>query len=482
MTRQASEARETRQAKGDSSFLVGVNRLVDRAVRATGIRTDLAEHIKQGNAVYQVRFPVEIRGRIEVFVGWRAVHSEHRLPTKGGIRYAPVVDQDEVEALAALMSYKCALVDVPFGGAKGGLRIDRQAYDVDELERITRRFTRELSRKGFISPSLNVPAPDMGTGPREMAWMADEYRVLHPQDIDAAACVTGKPVTHGGIAGRIEATGRGVQYGLQQLFSFPEDVARSGLSGTLEGKRVIVQGLGNVGYHAAHFLQQEDGVRIVGIVERDGALYSERGLSVEEVGLHLTTHGGVRGFPGAELVEDGRSVLERECEILLPAALEGQITSENAPRIRARVVAEGANGPVTYEADRILRERGVVVLPDCFLNAGGVTVSYFEWIKNLSHIRFGRMQSRLDELRNQQVLDLIQHCTGRPIPPDLAAGFQKGTSELDLVRSGLHETMRTAYGQMRELWHGGPAIEDLRTAAFAVAIRKIAQGYHQSGV
>ncbi len=467
---------------GDLSFLDGVNRLVDRAVAAVGIDDDLAEHIKQVKSVYQVRFPVEIRGRLRTFTGWRAVHSEHRLPSKGGIRYAPVVDQQEVEALAALMTYKCALVDVPFGGAKGGVRLDRREYEVDELEQITRRFTRELARKGFISPSLNVPAPDMGTGPREMAWMADEYRALHPEDINAIACVTGKPVTQGGIPGRVEATGRGVQYGLQQLFSFPEDVRRLGLSGTLDGKRVVVQGLGNVGYHAAHFLQREDGARIVAVVERDGAVVSDAGLSIEDLGAYMASHGGVKGFPDADFVADGATVLEHDCDVLLPAALEGQITSENAPRIRAKLVAEGANGPVTFEADEILRARGIVVLPDFYLNAGGVTVSYFEWIKNLSHIRFGRMQRRLDERRNQQILELIQHCTGCEIPPALAESFASAAGELDLVRSGLHGTMRNAYVEMRELWHDVEAIDDLRTAGFAVALRKIARSYRESGI
>jgi glutamate dehydrogenase (NAD(P)+) len=463
-------------------FLAGVNRMVLRAARAIELPAGMTEQIVQANGVYQVRFPVEIRGEVRVFSGWRAVHSEHRLPAKGGIRYAPVVDQAEVEALAALMSFKCALVDVPFGGAKGGLALDPKEFEPHELEAITRRFARELARKGFLGPSLNVPAPDMGTGPREMAWIADEYRDLHPEDIDAIACVTGKPVTQGGIAGRIEATGRGVQYGLQEFFRHAEDVRAAGLEGGLEGKRIVVQGLGNVGYHAARFLEEEDGARITAIIERDGAIVSEKGLHVKGVGEYMITHGGVEGFPDASFVSDGSLALESDCDVLLPAALEGQITSDNAPRIRARFVAEAANGPVTYEADAILRERGIPVLPDVYLNAGGVTVSYFEWIKNLSHIRFGRMHRKLEETRNAEIIGLIEQAIGRPLPGRVATDFIEGSGELQHVRSGLKGTMKQAYEEIREVFHEHPRVDDLRTAAFVVALNKIARSYREMGL
>lgn len=466
----------------DLSFLSGVQRAVQHAASALELRDDLTEQIVQGHGVYQVRFPVEIRGRIRVFTGWRAVHSEHRLPTKGGIRYAPVVDQAEVEALAALMTYKCALVDVPYGGSKGGIALDPREFEVSELEAITRRFARELARKGFLSPSLNVPAPDMGTSSREMAWISDEYRDLYPQDIDAIACVTGKPVTQGGIAGRTEATGRGVQYGLQEFFRHVDDGGSSGLDGGLEDKRVVIQGFGNVGYHAARFLQEEDGVRIIAVIERDGAILSPGGLKAEEVGEYLATHKGVEGFPGAEFVADGASVLESDCDVLIPAALEGQITSANAPRIRARLVAEAANGPVTHEADAILHERGIEVLPDIYLNAGGVTVSYFEWIKNLSHIRFGRMHRRLEETRNAEIVALIEQAVGKPLPEHVSAPFLVGSRELEHVRSGLHGTMRQAYDEMRAAREGNERVKDLRTSAFAVALHKIARSYHEMGI
>ncbi len=482
MSQVASQSGAASTTGSECTFLDSVYKMYDQALACLSLPHGLPEKLKQCHAVYQVRFPVEIQGKIEVFTGWRAVHSEHRLPSKGGIRFAPVVEQDEVEALAALMSFKCAIVDVPFGGSKGGLRINPQHYKDSELEQITRRFARELAQRGFISPAINVPAPDMGTGSREMAWIADTYQRMNPTDINALACVTGKPPTQGGIQGRVEATGRGVQYGLREFFRHEEDVRMAGLSGGLAGKRVIVQGLGNVGYHAATFLQHEDNCKIVGIVEWDGALYNHDGLSVETVAAYKYANGGIKGYPDAEYVEDGLSLLEAECDILMPAALEGQITRENAARIKAPLIAEAANGPVTFEADEILRSRGTVILPDLYLNAGGVTVSYFEWIKNLSHIRFGRMERRHEENRSQQMLSVIEQMTGQSVPPSLAREFISGADELDLVRSGLDDTMCKAYREIREVFWNREEVNDLRTAAFIVAIQKIARTYIEMGI
>ncbi len=465
----------------EPSFLDGVNLMFDRAAATLSIPHGLSEQIKLSNSVYQVRFPVRFQDEYTMFTGWRAVHSEHRLPVKGGIRFAPCVDQDEVEALAALMTYKCAIVNVPFGGSKGGLRINPREYNEEQLERITRRFARELISKGFISPSLNVPAPDMGTGAREMAWIADTYREQSPTDINALACVTGKPTTQGGISGRVEATGRGVQYALREFFRHPKDVALTGLKGTLEGKRAVVQGLGNVGYHAAKFLSEEDDCKIVAIVERDGAILSERGLVVEDVLAHVREHGGVAGFPNADYVENGLQVLEADCDILIPAALERQITRENAPRIRARLIAEAANGPVTFDADEILRANGKVMLPDVFLNAGGVVVSYFEWIKNISHIRFGRLGRRAEEVRGRNTIDLFEQMMNRPVPATMQEKLLHGADELDLVRSGLDDSMRLAYQEIREVLHTKNNIPDLRTAAFVVAVEKVLRTYSEMG-
>jgi glutamate dehydrogenase (NAD(P)+) len=483
-TATATRAKTAATATGAKpmSFLDSVYAMYDRAVGVLHLPVGLPEKIKHCHAVYQVRIPVEIRGQCEVFTGWRAVHSEHRLPVKGGIRYAPVVEQDEVEALAALMSFKCAIVDVPFGGSKGGLRIDPKAYNEEELEIITRRFATELAAKGFISPSLNVPAPDMGTGPREMAWIADAYRKLHPDDVNAIACVTGKPPTQGGIQGRVEATGRGVQYGLQEYFRSPDDVKHANLNGGLGGKRVVVQGLGNVGYHAAKFLQHEDDCKIVAIIEWDGGLYNANGISVETVAAFKYANGGVKGYPDAEYVENGKSLLEADCDILIPAAMEGQVTAENAPRIKAPLIAEAANGPVTFEADEYLRTHGKVILPDAFLNAGGVTVSYFEWIKNLSHIRFGRMDRRLEEQRGRQILEMIEEMVGKKAPPHWVEKIVAGADEVDVVRSGLDDTMRRAWQQVREVYWNRKEVPDFRTAAFVVAIQKIARTYMEMGV
>ena len=469
--------------KGNGSrFREDVERAVGRAMRLLGLDAGTREAIRSCHSVLQVHFPVNLGDRIEVFTGWRAVHSTHRLPVKGGIRFAPWADQAEVEALAGLMSYKCALVDVPFGGSKGALVIDPRKYTRNELELVTRRFTLELVRKGFLSPATNVPAPDVGTGQREMAWIADTYKHLHPEDINYLACVTGKPIEHGGIHGRVEATGRGVQYALREFFRHPEDVTRAGLEGGLEGKRIVVQGLGNVGYHAARFLAEEDGARIVGIIERDGAVLDPGGLDVAAVHRHLTTGGGLAGCPEGRYTADGRAALEAECDILIPAALEGQITGENAGRIRARVIAEAANGPVTDEADRMLRGRGVEILPDIYVNAGGVTVSYFEWIRNISHIRLGRMNRRRDEFRNTQYVKLLEELTGTPVHPSERDRFIAGASEADLVRSGLEDTMSQAYQEMRHVRLEHPEVGDLRTAAFMIAVQKIARSYLDIGV
>jgi glutamate dehydrogenase (NAD(P)+) len=464
------------------SFLDGINMMYDKAAALLDLPPGLADEIKQCNNVYQVRFPVKMADGIKVFTGWRAVHSDHFLPTKGGIRYALDTDIQEVEALAALMSYKCAVVSVPFGGSKGGLRINRHMYTEDELERITRRFARELILRGYIGPSVNVPAPDLGTGPREMTWMADTYTSLFPNDIHAAACITGKPTSQGGISGRAEATGRGVQFGLREFFRHPSDVKAAGLTGGLSGKSIVVQGLGNVGSHAARCLQEEDDCRIVGIIERDGAVVNEAGLNVRDVHQHRQTTGGIKGFPGALYVEPGALVLEYDCDILIPAARECQITRDNAPRIKAKLIAEAANGPTTFAADDYFAKTGKTVIPDMYLNAGGVVVSYFEWIRNLSHIGFGRLQRRLEEARGQNIVEALESLTGKKIPDHLAKNITHGPEEIDLVLSGLDDTMRLAYQNVREVKASKKGVTDLRTAAFAVAIEKIALTLIERGI
>lgn len=471
----------------EPSFRESVDMMFNRAVKLMDLPPGLEEKIRVCNATYTVRFGVRLRGEMRTFTGYRSVHSEHMEPVKGGIRYATTVNQDEVEALAALMTYKCALVEAPFGGSKGGLCIDPREYEEHELEQITRRFAYELIKRDLINPSQNVPAPDMGAGEREMAWIADQYARMNTTDINARACVTGKPLNAGGIAGRVEATGRGVQYALREFFRDAKDIAAAGLEGSLDGKRVIVQGLGNVGYHAAKFLSEEDGSKIVGIIERDGALVNAEGLNVDAVRQWIVENGGVAGFPDAEYIAEGSKVLEAECDILIPAAMEGVINLSNAKEIKAPLIIEAANGPITAGADEILREKGVVIIPDMYANAGGVTVSYFEWVKNLSHIRFGRMQRRQEEARNDMLvkeLERLDHYLGDAwsMTPSFKEKYLRGSDELELVRSGLDDTMRISYQSMREIWHERADVADLRTAAYLVAIGKVAASYRAKGL
>ena len=471
----------------EPSFRDSVDLMFNRAVKLMDLPPGLEEKIRVCNATYTVRFGVRLRGTIHTFTGYRSVHSEHMEPVKGGIRFAMGVNQDEVEALAALMTYKCALVEVPYGGSKGGLRIDPREWDEHEMEQITRRFAYELAKRDLINPSQNVPAPDMGTGEREMAWIADQYRRMNTTDINSQACVTGKPINAGGIQGRTEATGRGVQYALQEFFRHPEDLKAAGLSGTLEGKAVVVQGLGNVGYHAAKFVSEEDGCLITAIIERDGAIINDKGLDVEAVRNWIGEKGGVAGFPGAEYVENGAAILEKECDILIPAALEGVINKGNADRIKTSLIIEAAHGPVTAGSDAILRSKGTVIIPDMYANAGGVTVSYFEWVKNLSHIRFGRMNRRQEEARHHLLVTELQRLDdylddGWDMTPDFKERYLKGAGELELVRSGLDDTMRSSYQAMREVWHARDDVSDLRTAAYLVSIGNVAASYRALGL
>ena len=450
----------------------------DRAAAFTPHDARLLEQIKVCNSVYHMAFPVEMDdGRIEVIHAWRA---EHNLPTKGGIRYGMLVTDDEVMALSALMTYKCAIVNVPMGGAKGGVRIDRNEYSERELERITRRYTYELFRKGFIGPAVDVPAPDYGTGPREMAWIADTYLALAPNDLNALACVTGKPVPQGGVRGRREATGRGVCFGIREACAVAEDMRKLGLSPGLAGKRYVVQGLGNVGYFAAKFLA-ESGAILVGIAEVEGAIHAPDGLDLDAVRAHREATRSILDYPGAQNLARSLDALELPCEILVPAALENQITVENAPRIQAKIIGEGANGPTTADAGEILGARGTLIIPDMYLNAGGVTVSYFEWLKNLEHVSFGRMEKRFESGTNRALLALVERLTGKALTEPEKAAFE-GPDEEDLVNSGLEETMVQAYHEIRAARDRCPTPIDLRTAAFLVAIDKIVSTYAAMGI
>ena len=463
------------------SFFGAVEKSFDKAAKFTTWDPGILEQIKQCNAVYRMHFPVKVGDKIEVIKAYRVQHSHHKTPCKGGIRFAPNVNLDEVMALAALMTYKCAIVNVPFGGAKGGITIDPRKYSAYDLEKITRRYTSELLKKNFIGPGIDVPAPDYGTGEREMAWILDTYSSMRPGEIDAQGCVTGKPVTQGGVRGRREATGLGVFYGLREVCNMKEVMDRLKMVTGVEGKRVIVQGLGNVGYHTAKFFQ-EAGARITALSEYEGAICNDEGLDVDAVFEHRKATGSILNFKGATNLANNTAALELECDILIPAALENVINGENAPRVKAKIIGEAANGPLTPEADEEFAARGILVVPDMYLNAGGVTVSYFEWLKNLSHVRYGRMEKRFTENLNTQILEQIEGLTGKRVNTEDREQIMHGADEVDLVRSGLEETMITATREIMDVWHSNPEIPDMRTAAYVVAINKVGTSYAELGI
>jgi glutamate dehydrogenase (NAD(P)+) len=464
------------------SFFGAVEKSFDKAAAFTKWDIGILEQIRACNSVYQMRFPVKMDdGSIEVIEAYRVQHSHHKTPCKGGIRFSPEVNQDEVMALAALMTYKCAIVNVPFGGGKGGIKIDPRKHSAYELEKVTRRYTAELVRKNFIGPGTDVPAPDYGTGEREMAWIVDTYQSLKPGELDAAGCVTGKPITQGGVRGRREATGLGVFYGIREVLNMSEVMSKLGLTTGVEGKRVIVQGLGNVGYHSAKFFQNA-GAKIVGLAEYEGSIYNYDGLDVEAVFQHRKNTKSILNFPGATNCVKNTDALEMECDILIPAALENVIDGDNAPRIKTKIIGEAANGPLTPEADEVFAQKGILVIPDMFLNAGGVTVSYFEWLKNLSHVRYGRLEKRFTENQNKTIIAQIERTTGKKVDETIKNEFLQGPDEEDFVYSGLEETMINAVNEVMDCWKENPAIPDMRTAAYVVAINKVATSYAELGI
>jgi len=464
------------------SFFQSVERSFDKASKFTSWEQGILEQIKACNSIYSMRFPVKMDdGHIEVIEAYRVQHSQHKSPCKGGIRFSMAVNQDEVMALAALMTYKCAIVNVPFGGAKGGIKISPRSLSTYELEKITRRYTSELVKKNFIGPGIDVPAPDYGTGEREMAWIVDTYQSLKPGEIDAAGCVTGKPISLGGVRGRKEATGLGVFFGVREVCLMEDVMKKQGLTVGIENKKVVVQGLGNVGYYSAKFFR-EHGAIVVAIAEFEGAIFNEAGLNEEEVFQHRKKTGSILNFPGAKNIEKSAEALELACDILIPAALENVIDGNNAARIKAKIIGEAANGPLTPEADEILTAKGVLVIPDMYLNAGGVTVSYFEWLKNLSHVRYGRLEKRFTENANINILHQIEELTGKKVTASEKEIIAHGPDEIDLVHSGLEETMINATREIMDIWKANPSIPDMRTAAYVCAINKVGTSYAELGI
>ncbi|HBW00192.1 MAG TPA: glutamate dehydrogenase [Bacteroidetes bacterium] len=460
-------------------FFEQVNKNFDKAAPYTRFEKGLLDQIKIANQVYEITFPIRRDdGSIDVIKGWRVEHSHHKLPTKGGIRYSRIVNEDETKALAALMTYKCALVDVPFGGAKGGIAVDKRKYSDKEMERITRRYTYELIKKNFIGPAVDVPAPDYGTGSREMGWIVDTYRQFS-NDLNAEGCVTGKPIQQGGVRGRTEATGMGVFFGIREACSKADDMKALGLETGVDGKTFIVQGLGNVGYHASKYMT-EAGASLVGVAEQEGSIYKKDGIDLESLMAFRNETGSIMDFEGAINLPDKSTVLTEPADILIPAALENQINEGNAKDVKVKILAEAANGPTSSEAHDILKEKGVLIIPDAYLNAGGVVVSYFEWLKNLQHVRFGRIEKRFDENALRNVLDAVENLSSIKFSDIERLNLTQGAGEFELVKSGLEETMVTAYNEI--LGARSEYDVDLRTASFIVAINKVGTIYEQMGI
>lgn len=472
---------KTPQDGEHTGFFDGVCSYFDKAAALTNHPKDILNMIRQCHSIYQTNFPLKRDdGSIEMIAAWRIEHSHHKLPTKGGIRYALSVNEDEVKALAALMTYKCAIVNVPFGGAKGGIKIDPKKYSERELESITRRYTTELIKKNFIGPGIDVPAPDYGTGQREMAWIVDTYQAFKP-DLDAIGCVTGKPLALSGIAGRTAATGLGVYFAARECCDVAEDMKNIGLTPGIKNKRIIVQGLGNVGFHAAKSLQ-DGGAIIVGLCEYEGAIYNKNGLDILDVMAHRNKTGSILNYKDSLSFTNRMEGLEQDCDILVPAALENQITIDNVKNLKAKIIVEGANGPTTNEAADAFIAQNKIIVPDTFANAGGVTVSYFEWLKNLSHVAMGRINKRFEETTVSNIIQTIESLTGKSVTPEQYKHVVRGPSELELVNSGLEETMIQAYREIREIKATNNKVKSLREAAFVLAINKIAISYKNLGI
>ena len=465
-----------------NNFLLDTNKYVNKALKFSELSDDLANKIITCNSTYTVRFGVRLRGQIYTFEGWRSVHSEHMEPTKGGIRFDMDTHAEEVEALAALMSYKCAIINVPYGGSKGGLKIDPSQWESRELEKITRRFAQELIKRDLISPSMNVPAPDIGTSSKEMAWIADEYRKIHPADINGSACVTGKPPSKNGLVGREEATGRGVQYIVREFFRNPDLLKLVKLDNDLSTKSFILQGFGNVGYHLSKFLTEDDGVKLIGISEFNGGIYNEDGINVEHAKKYFTKHNTFENYPKATFIKDSSLLLKRKCDILIPAARENVITEKNAEDISANLIVEAANGPISYKGNQILNRKKIFVIPDILANGGGVAVSYFEWVKNLRHIRFGRLEKRRNQIQLNNLIEAIESMTGKTMPAKYKTNFHDGIEEIDLIRSGLDDMMIDGFQNVKKEFLKTDKIPDFRTAAFKAAIEKIALSYDFIGL
>jgi len=490
LTRCSSQRALSTLPAGEPRLLEMVKEYFDRASQHLDIDEGELELVKGCDAALRVTFPFKRKdGTVEVIQGYRTHHSRHRLPVKGGMRFSSTVDLQEIEGMAAMMTIKCAVSDVPFGGGKGGIRIDPRAYSEKELERIVRRFTTELAKKAFIGPGRDVPGPDLGTGSREMGWMADTYvKLFGATDIHAYGVTTGKPSSMGGIEGRQEATGLGVYYALREVMSDEEVMSRAGLGelaqANVVGRSYIVQGFGKVGFHAALFISRAGG-KIIGVSDHTCGILCHEGLDPEELMKHKRQHGSVDGFlPDDKLDACFRGdnvgkLLECETDVLVLAAFQQQIHSGNAHDIRAKIIVEAANGPITPAAEDILEiENGSVIIPDVVASAGGLTVSYFEWLKALSNVRYGRLTKKWEERSKLMMIEAWEDIGGT-IDENKRARLLQGPSERDIVFSGLADSIIVA--SQDTIATSKRLNCNLRQAAYVNAISKIRESMHHAG-
>lgn len=464
----------------DGSFLDNTQKYYDQAAASFKDKKYL-DIIKEPRVSIEFTFPVERdNGTIELIRAYRVQHSHHVLPTKGGTRYADNIDLEECQALATLMTFKLSVHKVPFGGAKGGIKINPKNYSSGELLRITRRYTIEMVKRNTIGAGLDVPGPDLGTDSRIMNIMKDTVQTFYGKgDLFTSACCTGKTLSQGGIDGRVESTGLGVFYGIRECLNHAAFCKKIGIERGIKGKKFIVQGFGNVGYYSSKFLS-ESGAILTGVSEYNSSCYNENGINTEDLFEYKKKHGTVKGFPGATSWSNDEKnpfeVMFNKCDILIPAATENSINVDNMKKINAKIVAEAANGPTSVAADTYLTKQGVAILPDLVLNAGGVTVSYFEWLKNIEHRELGLIEKKWDT--NMQ-LHLYKISAGDKFDPNVAK-LLAGASEKNLVYSGLEQIMsHTLKSVINE------SIESdisLRLAAYRRAISKIQQVYYEVGV
>ncbi|XP_034488094.1 glutamate dehydrogenase, mitochondrial-like [Drosophila innubila] len=437
----------------------------------------------------EVSFPViKNDGTYEIITGYRAHHVRNRLPLKGGIRYAMDVDESEVKALASIMTFKCACVNLPYGGSKGGVRIDPSKYTAKELQTITRRYTMELLKRNMIGPAIDVPAPDVNTGPREMSWIVDQYtKTFGYKDINAAAIVTGKPVHVGGINGRNSATGRGVWKAGDMFLQDKEWMEMLDWKTGWTDKKVIVQGFGNVGSFAAKFVH-EAGAKVIGVQEAGFALTNDKGIDINDLIKFKEEKKTIKGYSKAKEVKE--NILTAQCDILIPCATQKVINNENAKDIKAKLILEGANGPTTPAGEKILLDKGVLIVPDMYCNAGGVTVSYFEFLKNINHVSYGKMNSKTSAQLIMEILNSINESLNSSdegeFPPIVANKrlqmIQDCTKEADIVDAALQTVMEAAAAGIKMTAHHFELCNDLRTAAYIWSIFKIFRALESSGI